>query len=101
MSYAKFTELKIAAVYGGVSSKTQSNIITAGLDILIATPGRLLDHLYNGVMTLDALETLVLDEADRMLDMGFQDEINRVLKQLPKVRQTLLFSATFDDSIYK
>ena len=70
-------------------------------DVLIATPGRLLDHIINGSVLLIHLETIVFDEADRMLDMGFKDEIDRILNRLPPKRQTLLFSATFDDAIFK
>ncbi|SQH77845.1 ATP-dependent RNA helicase RhlE [Shewanella benthica] len=100
VKYAKQTQLKSALVYGGVSIDAQSQILAAGVDILVATPGRLLDHLRRGSMSLSELEFLVFDEADRMLDMGFKDEIDTIVKQLPKTRQTLLFSATFDDSIY-
>ena len=101
LEYGKYTPIKIAIAYGGVSTKTQAEEIKAGVDILIATPGRLLDHLHTGTLLLDDLQALVFDEADRMLDMGFKDEIDRILIQAPKERQTLLFSATFDDAIYK
>jgi superfamily II DNA/RNA helicase len=87
--------------YGGVSIKPQIEAIEQGVDILIATPGRLLDHIVNGSVLLIHLETIVFDEADRMLDMGFKDEIDRILNRLPPKRQTLLFSATFDDAIFK
>ena len=100
VKYAKQTQLKSALVYGGVSIDAQAQILAAGVDILVATPGRLLDHLRRGSMSLSELEFLVFDEADRMLDMGFKDEIDAIVKQLPKTRQTLLFSATFDESIY-
>ena len=99
--YAQYTEIKSALAYGGVSINPQIAAINAGAEILVATPGRLLDHLINGSVSLDQLEILVFDEADRMLDMGFKDEIDNILKRLPTKRQTLLFSATFDDSIFK
>jgi ATP-dependent RNA helicase RhlE len=101
VSYAENTELNIAVAYGGVSIKPQIEAIEEGADILIATPGRLLDHIVNGSVLLIHLETIVFDEADRMLDMGFKDEIDRILNRLPPKRQTLLFSATFDDAIFK
>ncbi len=99
--YAENTELNIAVAYGGVSIKPQIDAIEKGADVLIATPGRLLDHIINGSVLLIHLETIVFDEADRMLDMGFKDEIDRILNRLPPERQTLLFSATFDDAIFK
>ncbi|WP_285163337.1 DEAD/DEAH box helicase [Shewanella goraebulensis] len=99
--YANGTDIKAVVVYGGVSIKAQVNAIQADCDILIATPGRLLDHLRNQVMSLASLEYFVLDEADRMLDMGFKEEIVEVLKRLPKQRQTALFSATLDDQIFR
>lgn len=99
--YSKYTDISIGVAYGGVSLKTQAEKIKAGVNILIATPGRLLDHLHTGTLSLDNLHSLVFDEADRMLDMGFKDEIDRILVQIPENRQTLLFSATFDDAIYK
>jgi len=101
VSYAENTELNIAVAYGGVSIKPQIEAIEQGADVLIATPGRLLDHIINGSVLLIHLETIVFDEADRMLDMGFKDEIDRILNRLPPKRQTLLFSATFDDAIFK
>ncbi|WP_077343090.1 DEAD/DEAH box helicase [Pseudocolwellia agarivorans] len=100
-TYAKYTDIKSVLVYGGVSIKPQTDAINAGADIIVATPGRLLDHLINGSLTLSDLQYLVFDEADRMLDMGFKDEITNILKRVPAKRQTLLFSATFDDSIFK
>jgi ATP-dependent RNA helicase RhlE len=99
--YAENTELKVAVAYGGVSINPQITALEDGVDILIATPGRLLDHIAKGSVVLNDLETIVFDEADRMLDMGFKDEINRILNRLPAQRQTLLFSATFDDAIFK
>ncbi|MEP1871201.1 MAG: DEAD/DEAH box helicase [Paraglaciecola sp.] len=101
VSYAENTHLNIAVAYGGVSINPQLSAMEKGVDILIATPGRLLDHIEKGSVDLSQLQTIVFDEADRMLDMGFKDEINRVLVRLPNKRQTLLFSATFDDAIFK
>ncbi|WP_133469452.1 DEAD/DEAH box helicase [Paraglaciecola marina] len=101
VSYAEYTHLKIAVAYGGVSINPQLSAMEKGVDILIATPGRLLDHIEKGSVDLSQLQTIVFDEADRMLDMGFKNEINRVLARLPSKRQTLLFSATFDDAIFK
>lgn len=101
VSYAENTHLNIAVAYGGVSINPQLSAIEKGVDILIATPGRLLDHIAKGSVDLSQLQTIVFDEADRMLDMGFKDEINRILVRLPSKRQTLLFSATFDDAIFK
>jgi len=98
--YGKYTEIPMALAYGGVSVKAQATAINAGVNILVATPGRLLDHLHTGTVSLEDLQVIVFDEADRMLDMGFKDEIDRILVQVPKVRQTLLFSATFDEGIY-
>ena len=100
-TYSQFTDIKSTLAYGGVSIKTQVKALKAGADILVATPGRLFDHIVNGTVDLSNVEYLVFDEADRMLDMGFIDEINRILKRLPPKRQTLLFSATFDEAIFK
>jgi ATP-dependent RNA helicase RhlE len=99
VAYAESTSLTIVSAYGGVSIKMQSDKLKQGCDILVATPGRLLDHLFNNVMTLDKVEFWVLDEADRMLDMGFAPDIERIVKRLNSTRQTLLFSATFDDKV--
>ena len=101
VSYAENTELNIAVAYGGVSINPQITALNKGADVLVATPGRLLDHIVNGSLALTELEYLVFDEADRMLDMGFKDEIDRILNRVPLKRQTLLFSATFDDAIFK
>ncbi|ENO8415128.1 DEAD/DEAH box helicase [Vibrio mimicus] len=98
-AYAKGTELKIVAVYGGTSMKVQLNHLRGGVDILIATPGRLLDHAHVKSLFLGKVEALVLDEADRMLDMGFMPDLQRVLRRLSPLRQTLFFSATFDSKI--
>ena len=99
--YALNTGIDIAAVFGGVSIKPQINNLTQGVDVLIATPGRLLDLLFNQHLSLSTLSVLVFDEADRMLDLGFKAEIDRIMLQVPIKRQTLLFSATFDDALLK
>lgn len=98
---AQMTSLRSAVVYGGVSIDAQQSQLNQGVDLLVATPGRLLDHLRRGGLNLDSVSYLVFDEADRMLDMGFMDEINAVMAQLPPRRQTLLFSATLDDSVLR
>jgi len=97
---ARFTQnLKLITLCGGTPFAPQAASLAKGVHIVVATPGRLLDHLSKGSLDLKAVETLVLDEADRMLDMGFQEAISSVIAQLPKSRQTLLFSATFPDTI--
>jgi superfamily II DNA/RNA helicase len=101
LDYSQDTNITIALAYGGVSIKPQIEVLKAGAEVLVATPGRLLDHLINGSVSLDQLDILVFDEADRMLDMGFKDEIDNILKRVPETRQTLLFSATFDEAIFK
>jgi ATP-dependent RNA helicase RhlE len=98
-AFAAHTDLSGAAIYGGVAMAPQEAAFRAGADVLIATPGRLLDHLEQPYARLDGLEYLVLDEADRMLDMGFLPDVRRVLEQLPPRRQTLLFSATLPPPI--
>ncbi|WP_330147291.1 DEAD/DEAH box helicase [Shewanella oncorhynchi] len=100
VKYAKGTDIRIGIAYGGVSIDAQVAVFNAGIDVLIATPGRLLDHLRQGALNLKQLSVLVFDEADRMLDMGFMDEIQALLKQVPSDRQTLLFSATLDAAIF-
>jgi len=100
-SYGQKTNIKTVAVYGGVSIKPQIIKITQGVNIIVATPGRLLDLLINNHLSLNDLTTLVFDEADRILDLGFKAEIDSILTRVPKNRQTLLFSATFDDAIYQ
>jgi ATP-dependent RNA helicase RhlE len=92
--YAKHAAISVIPVYGGVPIEPQERALRAGVDVVVATPGRLLDHLDRQNVSFDALEFLVLDEADRMLDMGFAPQINRIVAQLPRYRQTLLFSAT-------
>jgi ATP-dependent RNA helicase RhlE len=91
---AHFTPVRGATVFGGVSMSPQETAFRRGIDVIVATPGRLLDHMQHPYVRFDALEVLVLDEADRMLDMGFLPDIRRILGRLPRERQTLLFSAT-------
>jgi superfamily II DNA/RNA helicase len=100
-SYSKHTDLRAAVVYGGVDMKEQVGILRNGVEILIATPGRLLDHIGSKVANLSQVEILVLDEADRMLDMGFLPDLQRIINLIPAQRQTLLFSATFSPEIKK
>lgn len=97
--YGKYLKLKSAVIFGGVNINPQIQLLKQGVDILVATPGRLLDHMQQGTVDLSQIEVLVLDEADRMLDMGFIRDIRRVLSALPPKRQNLLFSATFSDDI--
>ncbi|ASM98937.1 DEAD/DEAH box helicase [Vibrio vulnificus] len=97
--YAQHTDLAIVTVYGGTSIRVQQEQLAKGVDILIATPGRLLDHLFTKKTSLNQLQILVLDEADRMLDMGFLPDIQRIMKRMPEERQTLLFSATFETRV--
>ena len=99
LTYGKYTDLKSTVIFGGVGANPQIKAIQAGLDILVATPGRLLDLMSQKCVSLDAIEILVLDEADRMLDMGFLRDIKKILAVLPKQRQNLLFSATFSTEI--
>ncbi|MDQ6886834.1 MAG: DEAD/DEAH box helicase [Gemmatimonadota bacterium] len=96
---AMHTPVTGAAVFGGVGMGPQEHAFRSGVDVIVATPGRLLDHFRNAYARLDRLEVLVIDEADRMLDMGFLPDIRRVLKHLPPKRQTLFFSATMPDPI--
>ena len=97
--YAKHLRLNITAIYGGAGMQPQVDNLRRGVDVLVACPGRLIDHLDRGTARLDNVEVLVLDEADRMLDMGFLPAIKRVLGKVPSQRQTLLFSATFEAQI--
>jgi ATP-dependent RNA helicase RhlE len=94
-----FTKLYSAAVYGGVGAPPQERALRLGTDVIIATPGRLLDHMNRGIARFDGLEFLVLDEADRMLDMGFLPDVRRIISRLPQQRQTMMFSATMPDEI--
>ena len=97
--YARHAELDVASVYGGVPLEPQQRKLRNGVDIVVATPGRLIDHLDRQNVVFDDLEVLVLDEADRMLDMGFAPQINRIVSEIPKYRQTLLFSATMPPEV--
>ncbi|HEY1610365.1 MAG TPA: DEAD/DEAH box helicase, partial [Paraburkholderia sp.] len=99
--YAQHTPLRSTVVFGGVDMNPQSAELRRGVEILIATPGRLLDHVQQKTANLGQVQMLVLDEADRMLDMGFLPDLQRILNLLPKERQTLLFSATFSPEIKK
>jgi ATP-dependent RNA helicase RhlE len=96
---ARFTEIKIAVVYGGVGYGRQLEALKGGADVIVATPGRLLDHMQQGNCRLDAVEYVVLDEADRMLDMGFLPDVRRILERCPRQRHTSLFSATIPAQI--
>ena len=98
-TYGKYLSLRTTLVYGGVGIHPQIQALRRGVDILVATPGRLLDHVQQRTVDLSRVEILVLDEADRMLDMGFIHDIRRIIALLPKERQNLLFSATFSDEI--
>jgi ATP-dependent RNA helicase RhlE len=97
--YAKHAPLAVVAVYGGVPLDPQERQLRAGVDVVVATPGRLIDHLERQNVVFDDLEVLVLDEADRMLDMGFAPQINRIVSSVPPYRQTLLFSATMPPEV--
>jgi len=98
-TYSRYLSVRSAVFYGGVSIRPQYDEAEQGLDILVATPGRLIDHLHQQTIDLSQLEVLVLDEADRMLDMGFIVDIKRIMAKLPVQRQTLLFSATYSKEI--
>ncbi|WP_353518743.1 DEAD/DEAH box helicase [Thalassotalea sp. SU-HH00458] len=97
--YAKYLEVSSLAVYGGTDIEPQKQRLIWGVDILVATPGRLLDLAHQRLLHFDELEVLVLDEADRMLDMGFIDDINKIIERLPSSRQNLLFSATMSEDV--
>ncbi|MCB0874550.1 MAG: DEAD/DEAH box helicase, partial [Thermoleophilia bacterium] len=98
-TYGAHTGLRTLCIYGGVNQNRQTKALQHGVDILVATPGRLLDLINQGFVRLTQVGTLVLDEADRMLDMGFMPDIRRIVKLLPEERQTLLFSATMPTAI--
>jgi ATP-dependent RNA helicase RhlE len=98
-TYGKYLPLKSAVIYGGVGMAPQTKALRGGVDIIVATPGRLLDHVGERNVDLSAIEIFILDEADRMLDMGFIHDIRKVVALLPKQKQTLMFSATFSDEI--
>ena len=97
--YSTYVDIRSTVVFGGVNQKPQVSILRKGIDVLIATPGRLLDLHNQKFLSLSNVEILVLDEADRMLDMGFQRDINKIMNLLPRQRQNLLFSATFSKEI--
>jgi ATP-dependent RNA helicase RhlE len=99
--YGRYSSLRTAVVFGGIKMKPQVDTLRRVVDVLVATPGRLLDHAHQKTVSLSGVEILVLDEADRMLDMGFMPDIRRILALLPARRQNLLFSATFSDTIRK
>jgi ATP-dependent RNA helicase RhlE len=98
-NYGQYTSVRSTVIFGGVSMQPQIDVLRRGVDFMIATPGRLLDLVSQGVAKLNEIDYLVLDEADRMLDMGFIRDIKRILRLLPKVRQNLMFSATFSKDI--
>ena len=100
-SYAKYTGLRSACVFGGVDIHTQQDALRRGVEVLVATPGRLLDHVEQKNTNLSQVQIVVLDEADRMLDMGFLPDISKILQLLPAKRQSLMFSATFSPEIKK
>lgn len=100
-AYGHYLRLRTAVIFGGVSQKPQEDELRRGVDILVATPGRLNDLIGQGLIDLGKVSTLVLDEADRMLDMGFIHDVEKVIARVPKVRQTLFFSATMPDSILR
>ena len=100
-AYSKHTPLRAMCAFGGVDIKPQIAELKKGVEILVATPGRLLDHVENKSVSFNSVQALVLDEADRMLDMGFIPDVTRILNMLPAQRQSLLFSATFSDEIKK
>src|SRR5947208_846977 len=97
--YGKYTDLRVVPIFGGVGIEPQSKALRGGVDVVVATPGRLLDHMERQNVTFDDLEVLVLDEADRMLDMGFAPQLNRIVDEIPAYRQTLLFSATMPPEV--
>ena len=97
--YGKFLDLRMALLYGGVKYGKQMEQLKNEPDIIVATPGRLLDHLSQGNLSLKKIEILILDEVDRMLDMGFIEDVTRIINKTPKSRQTLFFSATIPDSV--
>ncbi|MEO8579109.1 MAG: DEAD/DEAH box helicase [Gemmatimonadales bacterium] len=97
--YGKHTDLRVVPIFGGVGIEAQSKSLKAGVDVVVATPGRLLDHMERENVSFNDLEVLVLDEADRMLDMGFAPQLNRIVSEIPPYRQTLLFSATMPPEV--
>ena len=99
LRYGRFVNLRALAIYGGVSIQKQLDVLRRGVDIVVSTPGRLMDHMQRGSIDLAAVEVLVLDEADRMLDMGFIRDVRKIVAALPTNRQTMLFSATVSPEI--
>ena len=97
--FARFTPLRVGVIFGGVGYGKQNDALRDGVEILVATPGRLLDHIQRGTCRLDRIEFLVLDEADRMLDMGFLPDVRRIIDRIPRQRHTSLFSATIPPEI--
>jgi len=97
--YARFTNLRTVVLYGGTGYGRQDQALRQGADIVVATPGRLLDQLQRRMLRLDQIEILVLDEADRMLDMGFMPDVRKIVERCPRTRQTMLFSATIPPEI--
>jgi len=97
--YGKFIKARTVSIVGGMPYPLQNKLLSQPLDILVATPGRLLDHMERGRIDMSRLQMLILDEADRMLDMGFMPDVERICAALPSERQTLLFSATVDSNI--
>src|ERR1700761_8771953 len=97
--YARFTEIEIGVFYGGVGYDRQKSLLSYGIDVIVATPGRLLDLQQQGVLKLNSIEILILDEVDRMVDMGFLPDVRKIVQLCPKSRQTLLFSATIPPEI--
>jgi ATP-dependent RNA helicase RhlE len=100
-TFAANTDLRVVAMYGGLGPKTQIELINKGADIIVATPGRVMDIYLAGHIVTKTLQVLVLDEADKMMDMGFMPQINRILEVVPRKRQNLLFSATMSDKIHQ
>ena len=100
-SYGRYTNIEHTVIFGGVSYRSQRNALAKGIDVLIATPGRLIDLMNQGFIHLENLKIFVLDEADRMLDMGFIHDVKKIIKAIPKKRQSLFFSATMPPEIVK
>lgn len=97
--FAKYTDLRFVALMGGTGTKTQKDALEAGVDIVVATPGRMMDLYLPGFLTLKSIQVFVMDEAERLLDMGFKQQIDRILEVMPRKRQNLLFSATWNDKV--
>jgi ATP-dependent RNA helicase RhlE len=100
-TFAKYTDLRVVTLYGGLGPKTQIEQVSRGVDIIVATPGRFMDIYLAGHLPVKQLQVLVLDEADKMMDMGFMPQINRILEIVPRKRQNLLFSATMSDKVHQ